>query len=354
MAPVLMELKENGIDCLVCITAQHREMLDQVLHFFEIVPDYDLDLMKPDQSLNQLSSNILKKIDNVLLEVKPDIVLVQGDTTTAVMITLASFHQGIKVGHIEAGLRTYNKEAPYPEEINRQIISRIADFHFVPTITAQSNLLKEFISEDLIFITGNTVVDALIWGVEKMKNKPESEEIKNIKNKLNQAKKKILVTGHRRENFGKGIEDICMALIELVRKREDVQIIYPVHLNPHVNEPVFRLLRNQEDIILIPPVTYPTMLWLMKLCDLIISDSGGIQEEAPTFKKPVLVTRQVSERMESVKCGFSILVGTEAKMILMHVNQILDNPHDLIKISNPYGDGLASSRIVKILHKHLK
>src|SRR5680860_594144 len=320
MAPVIHELKKHKLDFKVCVTAQHREMLDQVLDFFEIVPDHDLDLMQPNQSLNELSANILLSMDTVfdavgLRKAQTDIVLVQGDTTSAAMIPLAAFHRRIKVGHIEAGLRTYNKTAPFPEEVNRQLTARIADFHFAPTAKANSNLLQEQIPKEQLCITGNTVVDALQWAIDKMESEPVSEETQKIKALLNPNKKLILVTGHRRENFGEGLIHICEALLEL-SEREDVELIYPVHLNPNVTGPVQELLSHKKNIHLIAPVAYPTMLWLMQECSLIISDSGGIQEEAPTFKKPVLVTREVSERMEGVEVGFSFLVGTDKNRIV--------------------------------------
>ncbi len=348
MAPVIHELKKHELDFKVCVTAQHREMLDQVLDFFEIPVDHDLDLMWPNQTLNMLSSKILKEIDGVLEKEQPDIVLVQGDTTSAAMFSLAAFHRGINVGHVEAGLRTYNKTAPFPEEVNRQLTARIADFHFAPTSKAKSNLLKEQIQKDHICITGNTVVDALHWAIKKMKSEPISEEIQKIKSLLNPNKKMILVTGHRRENFGEGLIQICEALLEL-SEREDVDLIYPVHLNPNVTGPVQELLSHKNNIYLIAPVSYPTMLWLMQKSSLIISDSGGIQEEAPTFKKPVLVTRDVSERMEGVEAGFSFLVGTDKDKIVNEAIRLLNHPSDFKDTANPYGDGKAAFEIVKKL-----
>ncbi len=353
MSPVIHELKKQKLDFKVCVTAQHREMLDQVLDFFEIMLDYDLDLMQPNQSLNQLSANILNEMDLVFEKEKSGLVLVQGDTTSAALVSLAAFHHRINVGHIEAGLRTYNKAAPFPEEVNRQITARIADWHFAPTARANSNLLKEHIPKCHIYITGNTVVDALQWAIKKMESQPLSEEIKKIKALLNPNKKLILVTGHRRENFGEGLINICEALLELSERR-DVELIYPVHLNPNVTGPVQELLGKQKNIHLIAPVSYPTMLWLMQQCSLIISDSGGIQEEAPTFKKPVLVTREVSERMEGVEAGFSFLVGTDKGKILDEAIRILDNPPDFSGIENPYGDGKAAFRIVEFLKNRIE
>jgi len=352
MAPVIHELKKQKLDFKVCVTAQHREMLDQVLDFFEIKPDYDLDLMQPNQSLNQLSANILTEMDLVFEKEKPGLVLIQGDTTSAALVALAAFHHRIKVGHIEAGLRTYNKAAPFPEEVNRQLTARIVDWHFAPTARANSNLLKEHIPKDHIYITGNTVVDALQWAIKKMESEPLSEEIKKIKALLNPNKKMILVTGHRRENFGEGLIHICEALLEL-SEREDVELIYPVHLNPNVTGPVQKLLSHKRNIHLIAPVDYPTMLWLIRECNIIISDSGGIQEEAPTFKKPVLVTREVSERMEGVEAGFSFLVGTDKDKILAESVRLLNHPPDFSGIENPYGDGTAAFKIVEFLKNRI-
>jgi UDP-N-acetylglucosamine 2-epimerase (non-hydrolysing) len=377
MAPVIDELKKQKLDFKVCVTAQHREMLDQVLDFFEIVPDYDLDLMQPNQSLNELSANILLSMDAVfdaaglrqaslrqaslrqaslrqasLRQAQTDIVLVQGDTTSAAMVSLAAFHRRIKVGHVEAGLRTYNKAAPFPEEINRQLTARIADLHFAPTSKANSNLLKEQIPREHICITGNTVVDALQWAIAKMESQPMSKEIQKIKALLNPNKKMILVTGHRRENFGEGLIHICEALLEL-SEREDVELIYPVHLNPNVTGPVQELLNYKKNIHLIAPVAYPSMLWLMRECNIIISDSGGIQEEAPTFKKPVLVTREVSERMEGVEAGFSFLVGTDKDKIIEEAIRILNEPPNFLGIENPYGDGKAAFKIVEFLTSNI-
>jgi len=350
LAPIIHELKRRKFDFKVCVTAQHREMLDQVLDFFEIVPDYDLDLMQSNQSLNELSAKIIKEIDWVLEKDQPDVVLVQGDTTSAAMVSLAAFHRRIKVGHVEAGLRTYNKTAPFPEEVNRQLTARIADFHFAPTAKANSNLLQEQIPKEQLCITGNTVVDALQWAIQKMESEPLSEEIQKIKALLNPHKRLVLVTGHRRENFGEGLIQICEALLEL-SERENVELIYPVHLNPNVTGPVQELLGKQKNIHLIAPVSYPSMLWLMQQCNLIISDSGGIQEEAPTFKKPVLVTREVSERMEGVEAGFSILVGTDKDKIVEEAIRLLNEPPDFSGIANPYGDGKATVRIVEFLKK---
>ena len=348
MAPIYHRLQASKANFKTVVTAQHREMLDQGLEFFEIFPDYDLDLMKKSQSLNELSGLIISEFDKVLQKERPDVVLVQGDTSTAMIAALAAFHKGIKVGHVEAGLRTYNKQAPFPEEINRQIISRIADFHFVPTVKAKIHLINERIAENLIFVTGNTVVDAVEWAEEKLRKPFSNEEVQYISRQLKTSKKLILVTGHRRESFGKGLIHICEALLEL-SEAEDVQLIYPVHLNPNVSEPVKELLGNKKNIHLISHVSYPTMLWLMKKSDLIISDSGGIQEEAPSFGKKVLVTRETTERIEGLESGFAILVGTDKKLINLEARRILGNPPDLKSMINPYGDGKAAKKIVDVL-----
>ncbi|MGY5847682.1 non-hydrolyzing UDP-N-acetylglucosamine 2-epimerase [Salegentibacter sp. HM20] len=414
MAPVFHELKGKNIPFKICITAQHREMLDQVLKFFEIEVDYDLDLMKTGQTLNGLSAEIFRRIDEVfddwlgplsfdshlgqvsaslgqvnlgLRQVQSDgllqqaqsdgllqqaqsdgllrqaqsdgplpsgqaqpegLVLVHGDTTTASMIAQAAFHRNIKIGHVEAGLRTYNKFAPFPEEINRQIIGKLADYHFTPTKTAKKNLVREGIKVENILLTGNTVVDALEWAIQKIENNSLPEEAERIGSILDVNKKTILVTGHRRENFGKGLEEICNAIIELAGSGK-YQIIYPVHLNPKVKNAVERSLNDMPNIYLVPPVNYPTMLWLMGVVDLIISDSGGIQEEAPAFGKIVLVTRKVSERMEGIEAGFSFLVGTDKEKIVQLVDDLISNPPDFKGKVNPYGDGKASMRIVEFL-----
>ena len=353
MAPLYHQFKKFKVDLKTVVTAQHREMLDQVLKFFEIFPDYDLNLMKKGQSLNELSGLIISEFDKVLEKEEPDVVLVQGDTSTAMIAALATFHRGIKVGHVEAGLRTYNKQAPFPEEANRQIISRIADFHFVPTAKAKSNLIHERIAEDFIFITGNTVVDAMEWAEEKLEMRFLNDEVQSINRNLISSKKLILVTGHRRESFGKGLINICEALLEL-SDAEDVQLVYPVHLNPNVSGPVKEKLGSRKNVLLIPPVSYPTMLWLMKKSDLIISDSGGIQEEAPTFGKKVLITRETTERSEGLESGFSILVGTDKNRISLEARKILENPPNFEGMVNPYGDGKAAEKITDVLLNHLE
>jgi UDP-N-acetylglucosamine 2-epimerase (non-hydrolysing) len=345
MAPLYHELKKQAVfEVKVCVTAQHREMLDQALDFFNIIPDYDLDLMQSNQTLNELSGNILFKIDEVLTVVKPDLVLVHGDTTTSSMVALAAFHLGIKIGHVEAGLRTHDKYSPFPEELNRQLTARIADIHFAPTRKAKESLLREQIPESQILVTGNTVVDALQWAASKMEHNYINDEIIRLKNILDATKKMILVTGHRRENFGKGFQNLCAALATIAN-REDVEIVFPVHLNPNVQKPVYDLLSKCTNIHLIKPVEYPIMIWLMKQCSLIISDSGGIQEEAPSLGKPVLVTRFTSERAEGIEKGFAILVGTDVDKIVQETNGFLDNFTAFETTENPYGKGNACKKI---------
>ena len=351
MAPLVKLLKsESSLVTKLCVTAQHREMLDQVLDFFSIKPDYDLNLMKSNQSLNELSSRLLLALDPVLKDFNPDLVLVHGDTTTTSMGALAAFHRGIKVGHVEAGLRTFDTSAPFPEEMNRQLTGRLADFHFAPTQKSANNLIvNERVLKENVFITGNTVVDALLWGIKNINE--ERQEILNLEKEIDTTKKLILVTGHRRENFGAKFESFCEALLE-ISKRKDVQMIYPVHLNPNVQETVYGLLEEQENILLIPPLDYEVFIWLMNKSFLIITDSGGVQEEAPSLGKPVLVTRDVTERVEAVESGIVKLVGTVKNVILFETNQLLEDVQLYTAMSamhNPYGDGKSSVRILNII-----
>ena len=349
MAPLYHKLQKSKFNVKVCVTAQHREMLDQVLDFFAIVPDYDLDLMQPNQSLNGLSAIILSKMDGVFAVAKPDLVLVHGDTTTSSMVALAAFHNGITVGHIEAGLRTYNKKAPFPEEVNRQLTSRIADIHFTPTAAATQNLLNEGILPAAIVETGNTVIDALLLTVGKIGDVHyQHPEIERLKRLIPTHKKMVLVTGHRRENFGKGMKNLCEALLK-ISERDDITIVYPVHLNPNVKDIVYELLSKKENILLVAPVSYPAFVWLMQQSFLIVTDSGGIQEEAPSLGKPVVVTRTVSERPEGVVAGFSTLVGTDKIKIINTIKEILDSFTGFEKTVNPYGNGDASMKIVNYL-----
>ncbi|EHG7613788.1 UDP-N-acetylglucosamine 2-epimerase (non-hydrolyzing) [Citrobacter sedlakii] len=354
MAPLVNELKKNSnISVKVCVTAQHREMLDQVLKVFNIVPDYDLNIMKPGQSLNDITASILVGIKPILQKFSPEIVLVHGDTATTLAVSLAAYYERIAVGHVEAGLRTGNIYAPWPEEANRKLTGAIAKYHFTPTEMAKANLLKEGYSEKNIAITGNTVIDALLFAQEKIR---KSEELKKEFEKkfhfIDKNKKKILVTGHRRENFGAGFENICHALSIIAKENPDVQVIYPVHLNPNVQEPVKKILHDIENIFLIEPQDYLPFIYLMANSFIILTDSGGIQEEAPSLGKPVLVMRDVTERPEAVVAGTVKLVGTDTKKIINEVERLLtDNVayQQMSRAHNPYGDGKACQRIASIL-----
>ncbi len=357
MAPIVRLLKQtNDIESRVCVTAQHRQMLDQVLNLFQIEPDYDLDLMRDNQSLPELSAAIFTHLDPVLTEFNPDWVLVQGDTTTVAITALLAYYRRIKVGHVEAGLRTHDKWQPFPEEINRRVAGVTADLHFAPTEWSRQNLLRENVPDHLIVVTGNPVIDALNF----VSKQEEPQEVKDLLSKLGVAKngtptsrKLILVTAHRRENFGKPLEDICHALRELAA-RGDVEIIYPVHLNPNVQEPVNRILKGVEHITLLPPLDYLPLVHLMKRSTLILTDSGGIQEEAPAFGVPVLVLRETTERPEGVEAGTLKLVGTETSRIVREAKRLLDDPSayaQMAKAVNPYGDGHAAERIVEALLK---
>ena len=357
MAPLVKEfLKQSDkFETKVCITAQHREMLDQVLSFFEIKPDFDLDLMKPNQNLYSLTADIILNIKPILEEFKPDYVYVHGDTTTTMAASIAAFYSGAKVCHVEAGLRTFNKRSPFPEEINRCIAGSISDYHFAPTTTSQLNLINENIKESSILVTGNTVIDALEYSSNKViSNSYQDSEIEDLKKEVDLSKKIILVTGHRRENHGQGFINICNALKIIALENPDVQIVYPVHLNPKVQKPVYELLNNIKNVKLIEPLSYPSFVWLMSQSYLIITDSGGVQEEAPSLGKPVLVMRNTTERPEAVNAGTVLLVGTDTKKIVSETNKLLKNKKAYSKMSklhNPYGDGKSCQRIVNFISK---
>ncbi len=350
MAPVVRALASAGpqIESEVCVTAQHREMLDQVLDFFEIRPRYDLNIMRPGQSLHGLTARILEQLQSVLDDYGPDYILVHGDTTTTFVSALAAFYKQIKVGHVEAGLRTYDKWAPFPEEINRQLTGRLTDIHFAPTERARQNLLDEKVPDAAIRITGNTVIDSLLWATEKLRDYTD-DEIRFLQNDvIDPAAKIILVTGHRRENFGDGFLRICRALARIARQHPEAQIIYPVHLNPNVRKPVFELLGGIPNIRLIEPLGYPAFVWLMNRSYLIITDSGGIQEEAPSLGKPVLVMRETTERPEAVEAGTVLLVGTDEEKIVSRSAELLTGGPLYLQMKrahNPYGDGRAAQRI---------
>jgi UDP-N-acetylglucosamine 2-epimerase (non-hydrolysing) len=357
MAPVVRALKSK-LEVKVCVTAQHREMLDQVLDLFEIIPDYDLDIMRPGQDLFDVTSNVLSGMKQVLSEEQPDVVLVHGDTTTTMATSMAAFYLNIPVGHVEAGLRTYNIHSPFPEEFNRQLTTKITQFHFAPTENARQNLLNEQVMEQQIYVTGNTVIDALFSMVEKARVVDYSDDILEQMQFLNREKENlpriILVTGHRRENFGQGFEEVCRALRDIALENSDVQIIYPVHLNPNVREPVNRILSDINNIHLVEPMEYLSFIKLMDASYLILTDSGGIQEEAPSLGKPVLVMRDTTERPEAVEAGTVKLVGADEKEIVRMVNQLLTNKKiykNMSKAHNPYGDGHASQAICDVLEK---
>lgn len=354
MAPLVHALAaDNRFTAKVCVTAQHREMLDQVLDLFEIKPDYDLNIMKPGQSLNDVTTAILTGMKPVLEEFKPDVVLVHGDTATTFATALAAYYQQIPVGHVEAGLRTGNIYSPWPEEANRKLTGAITTYHFAPTETSQRNLLNEGIAPENITVTGNTVIDALFWVRNKIEqNKVLENTLASKYPFLDASKKLILVTGHRRESFGGGFERICEALRQVAIEHPDTQIVYPVHLNPNVQEPVNRLLSGINNIFLIPPQDYLPFVYLMTRANIILTDSGGIQEEAPSLGKPVLVMRETTERPEAVEAGTVVLVGTDVEIITGQISTLLQDKgayERMNKAHNPYGDGKACSRILNAL-----
>lgn len=354
MAPLIKQMKYNNLNFRVCVTGQHRKMLDQVLEIFEIEPDYDLDIMSNQQTLSSITSSILQKIQPIIEEYKPTVIFVHGDTTTSFATSLAAYYNRIDIAHIEAGLRTNNIYSPYPEEGNRKLIAAITKYHFTPTQTSRDNLLRENTPDKNIYITGNTVIDALFTAINKInKNTTLLNKYKSQFNFLN-SDKIILITGHRRENFGEGFENICQAILELSLLHPEVQFVYPVHLNPNVREPVNRLLSGKSNIHLIEPLDYLSFIYLMNSSYLILTDSGGIQEEAPSLGKPVLVMRETTERPEAVKSGTVKLVGTSKNMIIEQVHLLLTNKIEYNKMSqahNPYGDGSAAIKIISILQK---
>ena len=347
MAPLVKEIEKNSdtLESIVCVTAQHRQILDQVLELFEIKPDYDLDIMKDNQNLWSLTSDVLLKTKEVIETVKPDVVLVHGDTTTSMAAALSAFYAKVPVGHVEAGLRTFNKYYPFPEEINRVFADAVCTYHFAPTDESCENLKKSQIPSEHIYKTGNTVIDALIYTVENHK-----EEVKGLN--LNPDLKTILLTSHRRENFGEPIREICNAILELVNNNKDIEVVYPVHPNPNVRKPVYELLGEKERIHLIEPLEYAQFCNLMKKAHIILTDSGGVQEEAPSLGKPVLVLRDTTERPEAVKYGTVKLVGANKDKIISIVEKLLKDNNEYKKMSesiNPYGDGHACKRIVDVL-----
>lgn len=358
MAPVVHALaKADGIEARVCVTAQHRQMLDQVLDLFAIKPDFDLDLMKPRQDLTDITTNVLLGMRTVFKQWRPDWVLVHGDTTTTLATSLAAYYEKISVGHVEAGLRTGNIYSPWPEEMNRRIAGTVASVHFAPTEAAKGNLLRETVHEKNIIVTGNTVIDALLDVVKRVRQDDALiSEMQTRFEFLDKKKKLILVTGHRRENFGSGFLNICGALAE-ISQRDDVQIVYPVHLNPNVQEPVRRLLGGKINIILIDPQDYLPFVYLMDQAYLLLTDSGGIQEEAPSLGKPVLVMRDTTERPEAVQAGTVKLVGTDKAAIIKEATRLLDDQAEYQRMSrahNPYGNGIAAIQITDFLLRQSK
>ncbi|HGH5979844.1 TPA: non-hydrolyzing UDP-N-acetylglucosamine 2-epimerase [Kluyvera georgiana] len=354
MAPLVHALaRDPHFEAKVCVTAQHREMLDQVLHLFSIVPDYDLNIMSPGQGLTEITCRILQGLKPVLESFKPDVVLVHGDTTTTAAASLAAFYQRIPVGHVEAGLRTGDLYSPWPEEANRTLTGHLAMYHFAPTENSRQNLLRENLPDKRIFVTGNTVIDALFWVRDRVLNNTAlRSDMTQRYPFLNNGKKTILVTGHRRESFGQGFEHICHALAKIAADNPDVQIVYPVHLNPNVSEPVNRILGHIESVILIEPQDYLPFVWLMNHAWLILTDSGGIQEEAPSLGKPVLVMRETTERPEAIDAGTVRLVGTDSQRIVDEVTRLLRDDEEYQRMSrahNPYGDGRACERILAAL-----
>ncbi|WP_201511644.1 non-hydrolyzing UDP-N-acetylglucosamine 2-epimerase [Psychrobacter alimentarius] len=358
MAPVVKALEANPeIQSLVCVTAQHREMLDQVLSLFDITPDYDLDIMKSGQSLTQASSRMLLALEPILEDCQPDLVLVHGDTSTTLCGAQAAFYQQIPIGHVESGLRTYNIYSPWPEEANRQLTSIITKLHFAPTKTAAQHLYDEHNNPEFIYVTGNTVVDALLDVKEKLENDESLKaDLQQQFSKLDFTKRRVLITGHRRENFGSGFESICQAIRELAQKYPDHEFVYPVHLNPNVKEPVNRLLKDLSNVKLIEPQDYLPFVYLMSTSHIILTDSGGIQEEAPSLGIPVLVMRETTERQEAVEAGTVKLVGTHTPTIVAEVSNLIENEALYLKMSqahNPYGDGNASKRITNTIVEFL-
>lgn len=362
MAPLIKKFEKNSdaFDIKICITAQHRQMLDQILELFDISPDFDLNVMQPGQDLYDITSRVILGLRDVFSRYQPDIVLVHGDTSTSAVAALAAFYAKIKVGHVEAGLRTHDIYSPYPEEANRQIVGVLANFHFAPTQKARQNLLTEGKSEKNIIVTGNTVIDALFLTLERIKNdervRNKIEKNINLQYKFDGSREFILVTGHRRENFGEGLLNICKALKAIAKNYPNIDIVYPVHLNPNVQKPVNEILSNIPNIHLIKPLEYESFLYLMSRAKFIITDSGGIQEEAPSLGKPVLVMRETTERPEAFEAGVVKLVGTNFEKITSEARQLLDDENEYRKMSvsqNSYGDGKASERIVEFLKGNL-
>jgi len=355
LAPVIKELERypDRFVSRVCVTAQHRQMLDQAMSPFGIVADYDLDIMTPGQSLAQVTARAVEGLDRVIRQEQPDVVLVQGDTTTAFCGALAAYYHQVRVGHVEAGLRTGNKYAPFPEEINRRLIARVADYHFAPTEHARETLIGEGVNAAAVFVTGNTVIDALLWMRDKVRESPP--ELPDGLAEAIDGQQIILVTGHRRESFGEGFEGICRAIRQVADAFPEIVFVYPVHLNPNVREPVHRILGGHPRIHLIEPLTYSPFVWLMDRATIVLTDSGGVQEEAPSLGKPVLVMRETTERPEGIATGNARLVGVRQERIVDELTKLLRNPQErasMTAVSNPYGDGSAARRIVDVLARN--
>ncbi len=368
MAPLVKEFQkqEDTFQTIVCVTGQHRQMLDQVLQLFDIVPDYDLNIMKQGQDLYDVTARVLTGLRDVLQEARPDVVLVHGDTTTSTAAALAAFYQQITVGHVEAGLRTHNIYSPWPEEMNRQLTGRIATWHFAPTALSRENLLREAVADDHIVVTGNTVIDALYWVVNKIKTDAAlNDELGNLLeqagydvHRLDNGRKLVLITGHRRENFGDGFIHMCTAIRDLTQKYPDVDFVYPMHLNPNVRKPIHEVfgedLTGLGNMFFIEPLEYLSFVYLMEKAAIVLTDSGGIQEEAPGLGKPVLVMRDTTERPEALEAGTVKLVGTDYAKIVGEVSTLLEDAaayEQMSKAVNPYGDGLACSRVVGYIRR---
>ena len=354
LAPLIFEFKKqpSKFEVKVCITSQHKEMLQQVINFFDIKIDYDLHIMEPNQTLFKITSKIIERIENVLNKFNPDFIFVQGDASSAFLGALAGFYKKIKIAHVEAGLRSYDKYSPFPEEVNRVLISHIADYHFAPTKLAKENLNKEWIKKN-VWVVGNTVIDALFLTLKIIKK--EEKKYEKFFNFLDFSKKIILVTSHRRESFGEPFKEICLAIKSLAEEfKDEIDIVYPLHLNPNVRKPVFEILKDQKNVNLIEPLSYSYLVWLLNKSYFVLTDSGGIQEEAPSLGKPVLVMRNVTERIEGIKAGTAKLVGTKKESIFKNAEKLLINKdlyQKMAKTKNPYGDGKSSERIVEIIRK---
>lgn len=355
VAPIVMALKKSDdVDVKLCITGQHRELVRQALADFELVPDFHFDLMRPNQQLAMLSADLFMTLDPLMEREKPDWLLIQGDTTTVMASALCAFYHNIRIGHIEAGLRTYQRRSPFPEEMNRQIVSRLADLHFTPTESGTQNLINEGIDPSTITMTGNTAVDSLLY-INRQVEQETGLVDQAVAKMLETGKRMVLMTGHRRENFGKNFQSICMAILELANMHKDTFFVYPVHLNPNVQEPVYKYLNGHPRIILLPPLSYKNFIALLGKAYLVLTDSGGIQEEAPSLGKPVLVMRESTERTEGVMAGVAVLVGTKPKSIIRKTTELLTDKkvyERMVKAANPYGDGNAAERIISSLMKY--